>query len=95
MAKNTSVAIGNHFQRFIQRQVKQGRFGSTSEVIRAGLRLLEEREAKLAALRVAIKEGIDSGPAEAFDFDDFITHKEVLAKDAELQAASQSKKRPR
>lgn len=95
MAKNTSVAIGNHFRRFIDRQVKHGRFGSTSEVIRAGLRLLEEREAKLEALRVAIQEGIDSGPAEAFDFDDFVSRKESLEKDAELQAASQSKKRPR
>ncbi len=95
MAKNTSVAIGNHLQRFVQRQVKQGRFGSASEVIRAGLRLLEEREAKLEALRVAIQDGIDSGPAEAFDFDDFVSRKEGLAKDARLQAASQGKRRPR
>ena len=95
MAKNTSVAIGNRLQRFVQRQVKQGRFGSASEVIRAGLRLLEEREAKLEALRVAIQEGFDSGPAEAFDFDDFVSRKEGLAKDAQLQAASQGKRRPR
>ncbi len=95
MAKNTSVTIGNHFQRFIDRQVKQGRFGSTSEAIRAGLRLLEEREAKFEALRVAVQEGIDSGPAEAFDFDDFISRKEGLAKDVQLQATSQGKNRPR
>lgn len=95
MAKNTSVAIGNHFQRFIEWQLKQGRFGSTSEVIRAGLRLLEEREAKLAALRVAIQKGIDSGPAEAFDFDDFIERKEGLAKHGQLQATSRGKKRSR
>ena len=95
MAKNTSVAIGNHFQRFIDWQVKQGRFGSTSEVIRAGLRLLEEHEAKLEALRVAVQEGIDSGPTEAFDFDDFVSRKEGLATDARIQAASQGKKRPR
>lgn len=90
MDKNTSVAIGDHFQRFIEQLVKQGRFGSASEAIRAGLRLLEEREAKLAALRNAIQEGIDSGPAEAFDFDEFIGHKE-----AHLQTTSQGTKRSR
>ncbi len=90
MAKNTSVSIGDHFQRFIKRLVKQGRFGSTSEAIRAGLRLLEEREAKLAALRNAIQEGIDSGPAESFDFDDFTRRKE-----SQLQTASQGTKRSR
>ena len=90
MAKNTSVSIGDHFQRFIEQLVKQGRFGSTSEAIRAGLRLLEEREAKLAALRNAIQEGIDSGPAESLDFDDFIRRKE-----AQLQTSSQGTKRSR
>jgi antitoxin ParD1/3/4 len=95
MAKNTSVAIGNHFQRFIERQVRQGRFGSASEAIRAGLRLLEEHEAKFEALRVAVQDGIDSGPAEGFDFDDFISRKEGLAKDVQLQATSQGKKRSR
>ncbi len=87
MAKNTSVAIGNHFQRFIAKQLEQGRFGSTSEVIRAGLRLLEEREAKFEALRIAVEDGIDSGPAEAFDFDDFLSRK-----DARLQAPSEGTK---
>ncbi len=99
MAKNTSVAIGNHFQRFIERQVKQGRLGSASEAIRAGLRLLEEHEAKFEAkfeaLRVAVQEGVDSGPAEDFDFDAFISRKEGLAKDVQLQATSQGKKRSR
>ncbi|MCH8308580.1 MAG: type II toxin-antitoxin system ParD family antitoxin [Proteobacteria bacterium] len=95
MAKNTSVAIGNHFQRFIERQVKQGRFGSASEAIRAGLRLLEEHEAKFEALRLAVQEGVDSGPAEDFDFDDFISRKEGLAKDVHLPATSQGKKRSR
>ncbi len=76
MRKTTSIALGDHFQRFAEEQVAQGRFGSASEVIRAGLRLLEEREAKLQALRKAIQEGIASGPAEPFDFDDFIRMKE-------------------
>ncbi len=76
MAKNTSIALGDHFQNFLEAQVEQGRFGSASEVVRAGLRLLEEREAKFEALRKAIQEGIDSGPAEPFDFDEFIDEKE-------------------
>lgn len=73
MSKNTSVVLGGHFQKFIKEQVTQGRYGSTSEVIRAGLRLLEDHNTKLTALRNAIKEGIDSGPAEPFDIDDFLS----------------------
>ena len=76
MGKNTSIALGEHFQNFVHEQVTQGRYGSTSEVIRAGLRLLEEHIAKLTALRHAIQEGIDSGPAEPFDFDEFISAKD-------------------
>lgn len=72
MRKNTSIALGEHFQDFVQEQVAEGRYGSASEVIRAGLRLLEEHNVRLAALRNAIQEGIDSGPAEPFDFDKFI-----------------------
>ncbi len=82
MAKNTSIALGNHFQGFVEKQIQQGRFGSTSEVIRAGLRLLEEREAKLEMLRKAIQEGIDSGPAVSFDFDEFIKGKVSESKGA-------------
>lgn len=85
MAKNTSIALGDHFQTFVEKQVGQGRFGSASEVVRAGLRLLEEREAKFEALRRAIQEGIDSGPAEPFDFDEFIDEKE-----SDLKGADQS-----
>ncbi len=82
MTKNTSIALGEHFQDFVAKQIQQGRFGSTSEVVRAGLRLLEEREAKFEALRKAIQEGIDSGPAEPFDFDEFIIEKERESKGA-------------
>jgi len=76
MSKNTSIALGDHFQKFVQELVSQGRFGSTSEVVRAGLRLLEEQNTKLAVLRKAIQEGIDSGPAEPFDFDAYASARE-------------------
>ena len=76
MNKNTSIVLGEHFQNFVQEQVKQGSYGSSSDVIRAGLRLLEEHNTKLAALRHAIAEGISSGPAEPFNFDELIRAKE-------------------
>jgi antitoxin ParD1/3/4 len=75
MAKNTSVILGEHFGEFVDRQLNGGRYGSTSEVIRAGLRLLEDQETRLAALREALMAGEDSGPTSAFDFDDFIRRK--------------------
>lgn len=67
MGKNTSIALGEHFEEFIHEKVKEGRFKNTSEVIRAGLRLLENEEQKVIILRKAIEEGIDSGIAYDFD----------------------------
>ncbi len=64
MKKNTSVTLGGHFEGFIAEQIKDGRFASTSEVVRAALRLLEERELKVTTLRQALKEGEESGIAE-------------------------------
>ena len=75
MGKNTSFSLGDHFTSFIDEKVEQGRYGSASDVVRAGLRLLEEEEAKLTALRAAIDEGDASGPATPFDFDAFIARK--------------------
>ena len=65
--KTTSVALGNYFEDFIKTQIAQGRYNNASEVIRAGLRLLEEDESQLMALKSAIDEGLDSGVAEGFD----------------------------
>ena len=75
MSRNTSVSLGDHFARFIDAQVDGGRYGSASDVVRAGLRLLEEREAKLDALRSALSEGEASGPPEAFDLDGYLRSK--------------------
>ncbi len=61
MQKNTSVTLGHHFEAFIAQQVKNGHFSSASEAIRAGLRLLEEKEIKLATLRRALVDGENSG----------------------------------
>lgn len=67
MGKNISISLGNHFETFIEKSVLKGRFQNASEVIRAGLRMLEEEENKVIALRIAIQEGIDSGIAKDFD----------------------------
>lgn len=75
MSKNTSITIGDELNEFVAGQIESGRYGSASEVIRAGLRLLEEHEAKLRALRAALREGEESGTPTEFDFDAFIERK--------------------
>lgn len=72
MGRNTSISLGNYFEEFVQGQISEGRYKNVSEVIRAGLRLLEEWENKVLALRKAIQEGLDSGIAENFDPDEFL-----------------------
>lgn len=67
MGKNTSVSLGNHFETFVGKSISKGRFQNASEVIRAGLRMLEEEEDKVLLLKNAIQEGIDSGLAKDFD----------------------------
>ena len=67
MGKNTSITLGSYFDQFIQSILREGRYKNASEVVRAGLRLLEEEEQKIMALRQAIDEGINSGLAEGFD----------------------------
>lgn len=77
MSKNTSITLGEHFTGFVEGQLARGRYGSASEVVRAGLRLLEERETKLAVLRAALIEGEQSGSSTPFDFDRFLESKKV------------------
>ena len=72
MAKNTSIVLGDHFDRFISTQIKHGRYGSVSEVVRQGLRLLEEHEQKIAALRQALIDGENSGESTPLEIEDTI-----------------------
>ena len=65
--KTTSVALGPHFEAFIQASIMSGRYNNASEVVRSGLRLLEDQEQRMAALRSAIEEGMNSGIVEDFD----------------------------
>lgn len=67
MGRNTSISLGNHFENFVDNKVSKGRFKNASEVIRAGLRLLEEEESKIVVLKNAIEEGIESGMAKSFN----------------------------
>jgi antitoxin ParD1/3/4 len=75
MSKNTSLSLGEHFSKFVETRVRQGQYSSASDVVLAGLRLLEAQETKLDALRAALIEGEQSGPSTSFDFDDFIATK--------------------
>lgn len=75
MASNTSISLDDHFADFLFREVETGRYRSASEVVRAGLRLLEDRETQMAALREALIAGEASGVPEPFDFDAFIAAK--------------------
>lgn len=67
MGRNTSISLGNHFENFIEHSITDGRFNNASEVIRAGLRLLEEEENRVITLRNAINEGLSSGRAVNFN----------------------------
>lgn len=64
MAKNTSITLGDHFDDFVAKQIKSGRYGSASEVIRTGLRVLEDTETKLETLRELLNDGEQSGFAD-------------------------------
>lgn len=72
MSKNTSISLGNYFDEFVQTQVSEGRYKNVSEVIRAGLRLLENEESKIIALKNAIQQGLNSPRVENFDIDEHL-----------------------
>ncbi len=67
MSKNTSISLGDHFESFISKKVGSGRYHSASEVIRAGLRLLEQEERKIEALKSALEIGEKSEIAQDFN----------------------------
>ena len=67
MSRNTSISLGNYFDKFVKERISAGRFKNASEVIRAGLRLLEEEENRMVALRDAIQEGLKSGTAQDYN----------------------------
>lgn len=75
MNRNTSISLGNYFDSFIQNKISSGRYKNASEVVRAGLRLLEEEENRVTVLKEAIQQGIDSGFTNDFDPE---THLEQL-----------------
>mgnify|MGYP001271616404 CR=1 FL=1 len=72
MGRNISVSLGDYFEDFVDTKVNQGRYKNASEVIRPGLRLLEEEEEeegenKIQILKNTLQEGIDSGITKDFD----------------------------
>jgi antitoxin ParD1/3/4 len=82
MSKNTSIMLGDHFEVFISKKVGSGRYHSASEVIREGLRLLEQEERKIEELRSALEHGEESGIAQDFNVTSHLKslhskHKEV------------------
>jgi antitoxin ParD1/3/4 len=73
MRNNTSVSLGNYYESFVENKIEEGRYKNASEVIRAGLRLLEDEENKILALKNAIQKGLNSSRVENFDFDEHLT----------------------
>jgi antitoxin ParD1/3/4 len=67
MGRNTSVSLGSYFEDFVENRISEGRYKNASEVIRAGLRLLEEEENRIVMLKNAIQEGLESGVSKNFD----------------------------
>lgn len=72
MSKNTSITLGSYFEQFIQSVLTEGRYKNASEIVRAGLRLLEQEEQKAFVLRKAIEEGVNTGWAEDFNADEHL-----------------------
>jgi antitoxin ParD1/3/4 len=75
VGKNTSFSLDEHYSAFIEKEVASGRYRSASDVVRTALRLLEDRETRLRALRQALITGERSGESTLFDFDEFVARK--------------------
>jgi len=71
MAKNTSIILGDHFDKFVQAEIKSGRYASASEVLRSGLRLLEIEKDKIKAINKALTIGENSGKPRSFNNEKF------------------------
>ncbi len=91
MGRNTSISLGDHFEDFVDKRIATGRFTNASEVIRAGLRLLEEEENKIVALKKAVDDGIKSGIAKNFNAKKHLeTLKDNKKKNGQLYSNKQS-----
>lgn len=78
MARDMSIELSGYFNAFIEDQLKAGHYGSASDVVSEGLRMLEARESKLDALRLALIKGEESGKPIAFDMEDWLTEQDRL-----------------
>lgn len=78
-----NISLGKRWEVFIQEQVKQGRYQSQSEVVREGLRLVEEREVKLAELRQSIQDAIDRGGS--YTIEEVEAHLDSVAEDMKAE----------
>ncbi|WP_176040962.1 type II toxin-antitoxin system ParD family antitoxin [Burkholderia stabilis] len=72
MSRNLSVFLGDHFAEFVNAQVQSGRYGSASDVVPAGLRLIESHETQMRTLQEALKAGEASGESLPFDSEAFL-----------------------
>lgn len=79
-AKNTSVTLGQHLNTFVSSQIEEGEYANTSEAVRAGLRLLEERATRLKELRLAVNKGLNSGIADDYSLSGLIDELDHEAK---------------
>jgi antitoxin ParD1/3/4 len=79
VGKNTSFSLDDHHAAFIEGEIAAGRYRSASDVVRSALRLLEDRETQLRALRETLDAGERSGPSTPFDFDAFLARKRAEA----------------
>ena len=71
MGKNTSIILGDHFDKFIKSEIESGRYSSASEIIRSGLRLVEEETKKIKLINEALVIGENSGASKLFDNEAF------------------------